>query len=430
MKYNQPYGVSDANAPYVNGDPSIGRAGSIPPAASIEYPQREIVNLINAAGLTPDNADLAQLARGIQSGQLIYAVDTGTATAYAIALTPPLLQYYDGLFVWVIPSNSNSGPATLNINGLGAKNIVRRGGALLSPGDMPKDYRSLLCYNSIHGNFELYGTGFTVGGFLPVLTANTTWYVNASTGDDSLYDGTTPTVSAPHGPFKTITRAMNEVFKYGPSVYTATIQVAAGTYNENVYTPSFAGPFVIIRGAGKTQTFVTGVNNNHTFISSHGNTMMVQDLCGSTGTGTGPPCLFTSAAGGSIYTDNTASNFVQYSVWEAYTGYVFPGSHDFNAGTTCTYVLAAFFNSFIGFQQNKTYNFLGTYTMSGCFAAASSGGTISVPVPYTPVFNNPGFVSGQKFQAVVNGVINTQGLGVNFFPGTTAGTTGQGGQYV
>ena len=62
MQYNQPYGVSDPNAPYINGNPSTGTMGSIPPAASIEYPQREIVNLITDAEMTPTNSDLHQLA--------------------------------------------------------------------------------------------------------------------------------------------------------------------------------------------------------------------------------------------------------------------------------------------------------------------------------------------------------------------------------
>ena len=37
--------------------------GSIPPAASIENPQREIVNMITSSGLTPTDADLFQLAK-------------------------------------------------------------------------------------------------------------------------------------------------------------------------------------------------------------------------------------------------------------------------------------------------------------------------------------------------------------------------------
>jgi hypothetical protein len=77
MLYNQPYGVSDPNAAYINGNPSTGTMGSIPPAASIEFDQREIVAVIsyaNAHALTdyngapcaaPSNADLTQLAKAI-----------------------------------------------------------------------------------------------------------------------------------------------------------------------------------------------------------------------------------------------------------------------------------------------------------------------------------------------------------------------------
>jgi hypothetical protein len=63
MKYQRPYGVSDPNAAYVNGNPSTGTMGSIPPAASIEYPQREIVNLITDSKFTPTDADLVSSAK-------------------------------------------------------------------------------------------------------------------------------------------------------------------------------------------------------------------------------------------------------------------------------------------------------------------------------------------------------------------------------
>ena len=46
MKYNQPYGITDPEAPYINGDPSIGRQGSIIPAAAVEFPQRDIISAI------------------------------------------------------------------------------------------------------------------------------------------------------------------------------------------------------------------------------------------------------------------------------------------------------------------------------------------------------------------------------------------------
>jgi hypothetical protein len=77
MKYNAPYGVSDPNAPYQNGNPSTGTMGSIPPAWSIEHDQREIVNVIqyaadhglidfnNAICQNPSELDLQQLLKAI-----------------------------------------------------------------------------------------------------------------------------------------------------------------------------------------------------------------------------------------------------------------------------------------------------------------------------------------------------------------------------
>lgn len=66
MKYNAPFGAANPDAPYINGNPSIGLAGSIPPAESIEFPQREIVKAIIDAGMVPANDDLGQLSKAIR----------------------------------------------------------------------------------------------------------------------------------------------------------------------------------------------------------------------------------------------------------------------------------------------------------------------------------------------------------------------------
>jgi hypothetical protein len=78
LLYNQPYGVSDPNAPYINGNPTTGQMGSIPPAASIEHDQREVVEVINTANTrgykdfsntpcaAPSSADLMQLRKAIE----------------------------------------------------------------------------------------------------------------------------------------------------------------------------------------------------------------------------------------------------------------------------------------------------------------------------------------------------------------------------
>ena len=63
MKYQPPVTGSNqgANGEYIDGDPSTGTEGSVPPADAIEHPQREIVEVLTQLGLTPDKTDLTQL---------------------------------------------------------------------------------------------------------------------------------------------------------------------------------------------------------------------------------------------------------------------------------------------------------------------------------------------------------------------------------
>lgn len=431
MQYNQPYGVTDTNAPYINGNPAAGIRGSIPPAASIEYPQRELVNFITDAGIVPDNGDLHQTAKSVQSGWVIRGIDQGAVNVLSIALTPPLTGYIDGMHVWVRVAHNNTGPAVLSINGLVGCNIVRRGGGILQPGDLLADFYSLLVYNGPHNNFELYGASYAPATGVPVLGANSNLYVNAATGSDTLYDGTTPGIAAPHGPFKTINRAMQETFKYGPSVYTMTINVAAGTYPEAVQVPLVLGPTVIIQGAGITQTFVTGANNAHTFSVINQNRMVIHDLCVSTGTGTGPPCAFSAGGGGKIITSNTASRGFIWYIFEAYGGYLTAGTHTFNAGSSAYTIWSTFFGGFFSMAQNAVFTFAGAFTItnSGASVIASANGTLEVPVPGAPTFPGAGFVAGMKYNISLNGCVVTQGSGVSYFPGTIAGIVGSGGVY-
>ena len=66
MLYQPPVG-GGASDPYVTGVPG-STPGSIPPGESIEHPQREIINVIVAAGLTPSAADLTQLLAALNAG--------------------------------------------------------------------------------------------------------------------------------------------------------------------------------------------------------------------------------------------------------------------------------------------------------------------------------------------------------------------------
>lgn len=96
MKYNPPIGGA-ANDPYVDANPATGVEGSPVPAAAIEHHQREIVNVITAAGLTPDAGDLTQLYQAVQriAAGGDYKASVLAATTANIALTG--LQTVDGV---------------------------------------------------------------------------------------------------------------------------------------------------------------------------------------------------------------------------------------------------------------------------------------------------------------------------------------------
>ena len=94
MRYHQPYGINDPDAPYINGDPSIARQGSIIPAEAVEFPQREIIAAIEGAKMVSDDADLAQLLLAMRSQRMNYAVAIGggvvPANTVAVEFDPPI----------------------------------------------------------------------------------------------------------------------------------------------------------------------------------------------------------------------------------------------------------------------------------------------------------------------------------------------------
>lgn len=67
MKYITPLNgdIGDLNRPYIDANPAYGIEGSIPSAPSIEHPMREIIAVIEGAGLKPSADDLTQLLKAI-----------------------------------------------------------------------------------------------------------------------------------------------------------------------------------------------------------------------------------------------------------------------------------------------------------------------------------------------------------------------------
>jgi hypothetical protein len=61
-------------------------------------------------------------------------VDSGTANAYILNFVANFTSYADGIGIYWVPSNSNTGPSTINVNGLGPINLLTQNGSALPAG--------------------------------------------------------------------------------------------------------------------------------------------------------------------------------------------------------------------------------------------------------------------------------------------------------
>ncbi len=91
-------------------------------------------------------------------------VDTGIANAYVLNFVSNFTAYADGIAIFWIPSNTNTGPSTINVNGLGPVPIINQNGSPLYLGQLQANQFSLIIYK---------GTGFNLIDFGLLPTINT-----------------------------------------------------------------------------------------------------------------------------------------------------------------------------------------------------------------------------------------------------------------
>lgn len=84
------------------------------------------VNKVYHATLSLGKAELDNIELHIQGGSMVYAVTTGSANAFVATLDPAPAALVAGLTLRLKPNFSNTGAATLNVNGLGAVAIQQR----------------------------------------------------------------------------------------------------------------------------------------------------------------------------------------------------------------------------------------------------------------------------------------------------------------
>lgn len=90
---------------------------------------------------------------GLQHNAEKYAADTGINDTYVITLSPVPTSYTNGMVVYFKANTANTGAATLNVNSLGAKTIVKGVSTTLADGDIAAGQLCTVIYDGT--NFVL-----------------------------------------------------------------------------------------------------------------------------------------------------------------------------------------------------------------------------------------------------------------------------------
>lgn len=88
-----------------------------------------------------------QPIQNLETGKTWYAPDTGAVNAFVVTLDPVPAAYTAGMIVHFKANNDVTGPATINVNGLGAKPVLKEGGSNLATGDIVEDQMVAAVYD-------------------------------------------------------------------------------------------------------------------------------------------------------------------------------------------------------------------------------------------------------------------------------------------
>lgn len=378
-----------------------------------------------------DNSDAmvaGAIQQLIQRGQSSYADDAGTANHLVVNLSPAAREYKKGMVVVTQVAVANTGPAWLNVSGLGEKLIKHADGSDLSQGDLLAAGMAAFGYDGTR--FQLVWSQRQPGA--PIyLQAARDYYVGgagASDSNDGLSLGT---------PFATLQKAEDTAAGFNLNGNSINIHVAGGA----TYAPV---TFRAISGAGSVNYIASAANCVIAGVSA--SSVTAAD-CGRAHTMSG----FTYTAAGTYISDpmlglhvsGTGSHVsINNATWGACAG----GHYSVEQGGTL--ILTG--------TETVTGGCVGSTGGNGAHANVANSATLQTPgavalsittavsfaagwftaagcalgqMLYSSV-SGAGNVTGQRYNVGTNAVINTNGGGANYYPGTIAGAQNSGGQYV
>jgi hypothetical protein len=358
-------------------------------------------------------ADGLQLGLAIQAGKITYTIAGGTSSALVAALSPAPAALIEGMAVRIRIAATNPGPATLNLNGIGALPIKTMRGNDLKRGDLPSGAIATLI---LAGTAWLMD-GVSYGDFRPIAETNLNFYVSptGSNSNDGLsagqpwatlqfawdtirdrfdLNGKIATVNLAAGSFTAGLVARGQVLGNAGNSSVVFLGNVANLTSVSVSPPSGAA-FAAASGASFT---VRGVNLSGKG-ASIGDYQGCSILCQSGDISFGD-VRFSASDVAHVYAQNgvaiaigpiTVANSSPVGFWAAGGGTIQLNSQAINHLITATYT---------------------------DYARAAFGSIQAAGVTFTGSAQN-----GRRYSATVSSFISTSGGGANFFPGNVAGVT-------
>lgn len=257
------------------------------------------------------------------------------------------------------------------------------------------------------------------------LTTNRTYYVRTDGNDGN--NGLSNDYS---GAFATIQKAVDVACNLDLRDYDVTISVNTGTYNGAILKPYIGNGRIVLSGnigdPGSVEIMATGTTPDSTygFYLSSDVRYKIRGFTISSNDGAG--CVGIYVSKGDILIENvifgsfangTHMKILDKASLEVQGEYTLDGP----ALTHCMIYDYGIFRS------NDIFVIFSTSLSMVNWILTFSGGIANVS---GITFTNKNYLSGKRYDASLNAIINTQGQASNYLPGNVAGTVETGGQYV
>ncbi|WP_315794805.1 hypothetical protein [Paenibacillus sp. BIC5C1] len=208
---------------------------------------------------------VAQSVKSISNNRDGYGTTTNSGNAYEVSLSPSPASYVDGLRITIKINSANTGVATINVNGLGGKSLIKPNGNQLIPGSLKVNSVYSFVYNGtafiLQGEGGEYGTadagdvkaGKTIGtengivsGTLRAYGQTVNQFFNVNVAASSYHMQSPPsgfeyvaarTIDGPNG---VSIRSVHSVFSIGSSAIYAVFRSQIQVYNAYTFSSSYA----------------------------------------------------------------------------------------------------------------------------------------------------------------------------------------------